>query len=124
MEIRKSLAREKWIFKFGANGMSRRTGIFCLNRYTKMEIEKYIRKSLREYAFKNFTSGYTEDRVHMTLEGTGRAFCGAKVNRSPNTRNAYSEHCGNCNEIEDGLIMEFGNENEKNCCIAEKRGRR
>ena len=47
----------------------------------------------------NQDSGWSKFRCHARLPGQTKAFCGARIKNSPNTKHAYSEQCGNCLRI-------------------------
>lgn len=60
-------------------------------------------RALRRAAYERMESGWTRDRCHARLPGVPVAFCGARIEESPNTQNIYSEQCGNCIKIVLGI---------------------
>ena len=63
------------------------------------EATRMARKALRSMAYKNQDSGWSKFRCHARLPGQPKAFCGARIENSPNTKHAYSEPCGKCERI-------------------------
>lgn len=61
------------------------------------------RKALRSMAYENQDSGWSKFRCHARLPGQLKAFCGARIENSPNTKHAYSEPCGKCERIVESI---------------------
>ena len=84
-------------FTAGANGLPEieSSAKFRSDR----EATSMARKALRSMAYENQESGWSKFRCHARLPGQTKAFCGARIEDSPNTKHAYSEQCGNCLRI-------------------------
>ena len=84
-------------FTAGANGLPEieSSAKFRSDR----EATSIARKALRSMAYENQDSGWSKFRCHAMLPGQTKAFCGARIKNSPNTKHAYSEQCGNCLRI-------------------------
>ena len=54
-------------------------------------------------AYENQDSGWSKFRCHARLPGQLKAFCGARIENSPNTKHAYSEPCGKCERIVESI---------------------
>ncbi len=102
-------------FTAGANGLPEieSSAKFRSDR----EATSMARKALRSMSYENQDSGWSKFRCHARLPGQTKAFCGARIEDSPNTKHAYSEQCGNCLRIvesmpdpdeEDGFAVTVG----------------
>jgi len=58
---------------------------------------------LRSMAYENQDSGWSKFRCHARLPGQLKAFCGARIENSPNTKHAYSKPCGKCERIVESI---------------------
>jgi len=67
------------------------------------EATSMARKALRSMSYENQDSGWSKFRCHARLPGQTKAFCGARIEDSPNTKHAYSEQCGNCLRIVESM---------------------
>jgi len=81
------------------------------------EATSIARKALRLIAYENQDSGWSKFRCHARIPGQSNAFCGARIGDSPNTRNAYSEQCGNCLRIVQGIANPDEAENDIKKCF-------
>ena len=54
-------------------------------------------------AYENQDSGWSKFRCHARLPEQTKAFCGARIENSPNTKHAYSEPCGKCERIVESI---------------------
>ena len=88
-------------FTAGANGLPEieSSAKFRSDR----EATSMARKALRSIAYENQDSGWSKFRCHARLPGQTKAFCGARIEDSPNTKHAYSEQCGNCLRIVESM---------------------
>lgn len=78
------------------------------------EATSIARKALRSIAYKNQDSGWSKFRCHARLPGQPKAFCGARIENSPNTKHAYSEPCGKCERIVESIPDPAEAENDIN----------
>lgn len=88
-------------FTAGANGLPEieSSAKFRSDR----EATSMARKALRSMSYENQDSGWSKFRCHARLPGQTKAFCGARIEDSPNTKHAYSEQCGNCLRIVESM---------------------
>jgi hypothetical protein len=84
-------------FTAGANGLPE---IESSSKFrSDREATSTAQNALRSMAYENQDSGWSKFRCHARLPGQTKAFCGARIEDSPNTKHAYSEQCGNCLRI-------------------------
>lgn len=88
-------------FTAGANGLPEIESSAKFR--SEREATSIARKALRTMAYENQDTGWTKFRCHARLPGQPRAFCGARIENSPNTKHAYSEPCGKCERIVEGI---------------------
>ena len=88
-------------FTAGANGLPEieSSAKFRSDR----EATSMARKALRSMSYENQDSGWSKFRCHARLPGQTKAFCGARIEDSPNTKHAYSEQCGKCERIVESI---------------------
>ena len=88
-------------FTAGANGLPEieSSAKFRSDR----EATSIARKALRSMAYENLDSGWSKFRCHARLPEQTKAFCGAQIENSPNTKHAYSEPCGKCERIVESI---------------------
>ena len=67
------------------------------------EATSMARKALRSMSYENQDSGWSKFRCHARLPGQLKAFCGARIENSPNTKHAYSKPCGKCERIVESI---------------------
>jgi len=84
-------------FTAGANGLPEIESSAKFR--SDFEATRIARNALRSMVYENMDSGWTKFRCHARIPGQPKAFCGARIENSPNTRHAYSEPCGNCEKI-------------------------
>lgn len=88
-------------FTAGANGLPK---IESSSKFrSDREATSIARKALRSMAYERQDSGWSKFRCHARLPGQTKAFCGARIEDSPNTKHAYSEQCGNCLRIVESM---------------------
>ena len=73
------------------------------NFRSDFEATRIARNALRSMAYDNQDSGWSKFRCHARIPGQPKAFCGAQIENSPNTQHSYSEQCGNCLKIVNGI---------------------
>ncbi len=67
------------------------------------EATSMAKKALRLTAYEKQDSGWSKFRCHARIPGQQKAFCGARIENGPNIQHAYSEQCGNCLRIVEGM---------------------
>lgn len=88
-------------FTAGANGLPE---IESSSKFrSDLEATSIARKALISMACENQDSGWSKFRCHARIPGQSKAFCGVRIGDSPNTQHAYSEQCGNCLRIVQGI---------------------
>ena len=88
-------------FTAGANGLPE---IESSSKFrSDREATSTAQKALRSMAYENQDSGWSKFRCHARLPEQTKAFCGARIENSPNTKHAYSEPCGKCERIVESI---------------------
>lgn len=88
-------------FTAGANGLQEIESSAKFRSVTQATTA--ARKALRSIAYEKQDSGWSKFRCHARIPGQPKAFCGARIMETPNTKHDYSEQCGNCLRIVDGI---------------------
>lgn len=91
----------KWRYLVGADGIGETQSkpIYNTERQASAQAKAHLRRAAKVL----MDSGWTQNRVHLRIYNRDKAFCGAMLSDSPNTKNAYSEGCGICEKIYNNL---------------------